>query len=103
MVVQKATKSKRIGNDIVLLKDDTFAQVVTDTAPYHAHPVRTTVYQPDLGFRLPWHVTLLHTYAGVDTMTMRIVSEEEIVGKALICGNVISGSYQEWFMSKRDV
>ena len=93
MVVQKATKSKRIADDIVLLKDDSFAQVVTDTAPYHAHPVRTSVYQPDLGFRLPWHVTLLHTYRGVDTMTTRIITEDEIVGKGLICGDILSGSY----------
>ena len=102
-MVRKATKSQRIADDIVLLKDDTFAQVINDTAPFHAHSVLTTVYQPDLGFRLPWHVTLLHTYAGVDTMTVRIISEEEIVGKALICGNIISGSYKEWFMSKRDL
>ena len=102
MLVHKATKSKRIANDLILLKDDSFAQVMNDTTPYHAHPILTSVYQPDLGFRLPWHVTLLHTYRGVDTMTMRIVNEDEIVGKALLCGNVLSGNYQEWFMSKKD-
>ena len=102
LLLLSGTRVKRIANDLILLKDDSFAQVMNDTPPYHAHPILTSVYQPDLGFRLPWHVTLLHTYRGVDTMTMRIVNEDEIVGKALLCGNVLSGNYQEWFMSKKD-
>ena len=102
MKVQKATRSKRIRDNLVMLRDGSFAMVLNNTPPYFAHPVNTTVYQADMGFRLPWHITLLFNYEGIDAQKIVTIEEEDITGKGLVCGNILSGHYQEWFMSKRD-
>ena len=102
MKVGKAGRSKNVKDNLVLLKDFTYAEIMDDEAPYMVYPILTTEYQPDIGITLPWDVVLVHNYDGLDLHRTLAINDEDIVGKGMLCNGVLTGWYMEWFMSKRD-
>ncbi len=63
--------------------------------------VLAKVRQDYVGLDLPFELVGIHQYGGMDVETVQI-QEEDIKGKAMMCGQVITEWMPEWTMSKID-
>ena len=76
--------------------------VTTAEEPFQGHPVILEPFTPNIGIHLPWSIVGVHTYGGLDYDTTVRVTRNQIVGKAMICGDLICTLLTPWFMSKVD-
>ena len=77
--VCKATKSTRIKNSVVVTLNGLIAEVVTDTSPHKAYPVKTEEYNPRVGIELPWADVGVYEYNGLDYDTELSIPYEVIM------------------------
>ena len=102
MKIRKATRSTRIADNIVVLRDGSMATVLTKEAPYRAHKVILDPFDPDIEVKLPWAAVGVHRYGGLQYDRTIILQRADIVGKGMRCGELVCAWHQNWFMSKYD-
>ena len=102
MRVRKATRSTRIKDSLVVLKNGKIVEVTTNESPYRAYPVICAPYDPRIGVRLPWEKVGVYRYRGLKYDEVIEVAKEDIVGKAIISGGIITVWLKDWFLSKVD-
>lgn len=98
-----ATRSKKIADDIVMLKNGDFAKVFHNVGDsYLAHYIDTEPYNVNIGLDLPYNLVHMAKFVAVDTDRVIQIRSRDVVGKAMICDKYISGWYSEWAMTKHD-
>lgn len=101
LIICRATKSTRIRDNLVFLKDLTIVEIVENGPPLKGYRVLVTPFQVDIGFPLPWDCALVWTYEGMDFAQKITVDPDNVSGKVLNCNGVLSGWMREWIQSKR--
>ena len=85
------------------LRDGSLAEVTAGTGPFQVLQVKVQPYDANIGLDLPWAEVGLFLYDGLDYNGGAFqVQRDEIKGKAMLCGEVLSTWLQPWFMSKVD-
>ena len=95
-------RRQKVRDNLVYLKDGTFAEIYQGEGPWHAHPVLLRPFNPAIGISLPWHLTGVHEYRGVDRNTVLQINKEDLAGKGIIFGNIITSWLMDWSLSKKD-
>jgi hypothetical protein len=55
---------------------------------------------PFLKFQLPWNLVGVYIYGGVDRNVKTHLRHSDVVGKAVLCGNILCVWLNDWLMSK---
>ncbi len=104
--VAPAGRNKKVADDTVLLTSGEIVRVTkkNDDGTYTANPFRLDSYRPLAGEpKLPWQSVGIHINKGIQASVSRTFSHQDVAGKAMICGDIISEWLPEWLMSKVDV
>ena len=100
--IRPSVAGARYRDSLVLLRNGQIVQVISHQEPWEAIPVNLEPFTPNIEIDLPWSLVGVHTYAGLDYDQTVYVRREEVIGKAMICGDLICTLLSPWFMSKAD-
>ena len=76
---------------------------LVDGDSVHAHTVHVSPLATNSdGLTLPWHLTGAYVYLETDTSEVQVIQRQDICGKAMRCGSVITTWDSRWLMSKID-
>ncbi len=105
MKIEAQKRSTRVADCHVVLTTGELVKVTKKEGDeYVGYALRVARIRPATGnINLPLHLVGLHEYKGVRSSEVRRFKHEDVRGKAMICGNIISEWLPEWFMSKLDV
>ncbi len=98
-------RSSKVADDHVFLTTGEAVKVTKkDAQGYEGYVIRLKNVSPAAGgINLPWHMVGIHVNGGLKTSELVKFKYEDVQGKAMVCGDIISEWRQEWFMSKLDV
>ncbi len=101
--VAPLTRSTRIGDHLAVLKDGSIIHTMKSTKKgLQGHPMNLVRCESPAGhISLPWHKVGVFESAGVDTSRTVTFKMQDVVGKAMICGDIVSTWKPEWIMSKK--
>ena len=86
-----------------MLKDGSYVEVTSNERPFKGYVVKVQAYNPaNFGIPLPWALSGVERYDGLDLRTEVDINEDDVLGKAVICGEILTGWYKEWMLSKTD-
>ncbi len=103
-IAQQGRSTKVADNHVILTTGEMVKVTKKDGAYFEGYALRISRISPAVGdVNLPFHMVGLHKYEGVRSSEVRRFKYEDVRGKAMICGNIISEWLPEWFMSKLDV
>ncbi len=105
MKIGPQKRSDKVADDHVFLTTGQAVKVTKkDVNGYEGYALRLKRVSPAAGnISLPWDMVGIHINGGLKSSEMVRFKYEDVRGKAMICGDVISEWRQEWFMSKLDV
>ena len=97
------TKSKHIGDHLAVLRDSSIVHTMKKTTSgLQGHPLKLIRCESPTGhIQLPWHIVGVYESAGVDTDITVKFKLDEVVGKAMLCGDIVSTWKPQWVMSKK--
>ncbi len=96
-------QGKKIGDHLAVLKDGSIVHTMkAEKNRMQGHPLKLVRCESPTGhIPLPWHVVGVYESAGVNTDITVDFTKEEVVGKAMMCGEIVSTWKPEWLMSKK--
>ncbi len=99
-------RNSKVADNMVLLKTGEIIRVTEkhDDGTFTGNPLRLGSYRPLAGEpQLPWRSVGIHFSKGIQASVTTHFSHQEVAGKAMVCGDIVSEWLPEWLMSKVDV
>ena len=101
--LEKAGRSTRFRDSRVLLRDGRLVEITSRAGePLKGLEIRTSSYSPRIGIKLPWDRVGVFVYRGLKYDQEIEFTRDDVVGKCVVMGGILSVWYPEWFMSKVD-